>query len=169
MDFNLQPNNLSNEIITLKPLIATDFEKLFAVASDTLIWEQHPDRLRYTRPVFEKFFQSAVESNSAFLIYDNVSKALMGSTRYYDYQPEKKSIAIGYTFIARAFWGNTYNKSLKKLMIDYAFNHVNTFVFHVGTQNLRSRKAVEKLGAHLVTDIDGNVTYNLSKNGWLAR
>jgi len=169
MDFNLQPDHLANNQIVLKPLEANDFEKLFAVASDPLIWEQHPDSLRYTRPIFEKYFQSAVESHSAFLIYDNVSKALMGSTRYYDYKPEQSSVAIGYTFISRAFWGNTYNKSLKKLMIDYAFEHVDNVVFHVGTNNIRSRKAVEKLGAQLLSDIEGNVTYNLSKNDWLAR
>lgn len=168
MNFNLQPQ-LSNALIQLEPIESTDFEKLFAVASDPLIWEQHPERLRYTREVFEKYFKSAVESHSAFLIYDNVSKALIGSTRYYDYNSGQSSIAIGYTFIARSFWGNTYNKSLKKLMIDYAFNHVDNVVFHVGTHNMRSCKAVEKLGAHILSDIDENVTYNLSKNDWLAR
>ncbi len=162
MEFDLQPH-LSNDLIELKPLHEGDFEKLFAVASDPLIWEQHPDSLRYTREVFEKYFAGAVESKSAFLIYDKISNDLIGSSRYYDNKPAEHSIAIGWTFLARSHWGNTYNKALKKLMIDYAFNYVDTIVFHVGSNNMRSRKAVEKLGAILLSEIDGTVTYELAK------
>ncbi len=166
MALNLQPH-LENALIELKPLVESDFENLFLVASDPLIWEQHPDKLRYTRDVFAVYFASAVASKSAFMIYDKNNGNLIGSTRYYDYLPEQQSIAIGYTFLVRACWGNTYNKSLKKLMIDYAFTNVKTVVFHVGSDNMRSRKAVEKLGAVIESDIDGRVTYTLSKNSWL--
>ncbi len=162
MEFDLQPH-LSNDLIELKPLHEGDFEKLFAVASDPLIWEQHPDSLRYTREVFEKYFAGAVESKSAFLIYDKISNDLIGSSRYYDNKPAEHSIAIGWTFLARSHWGNTFNKALKKLMIDYAFKYVDTIVFHVGSNNMRSRKAVEKLGAILLSEIDGTVTYELAK------
>ena len=108
MEFNLQPT-LQNEFVRAEPLKATDFEKLYAVASDPLIWEQHPNKDRYKREVFETFFQGAMESGGAFLVYDNKSNQPIGSSRYYEFNAEKNSVAIGYTFFARDHWGSTYN------------------------------------------------------------
>ncbi len=99
MHFELQPH-LENNLIKLIPLKKKDFEKLYQVASDPLIWEQHPDKDRYKKEVFEKFFKGALESGGAFLILDQNSGEVIGSSRYYDLDDDKKSIAIGYTFIA---------------------------------------------------------------------
>ena len=60
---------------------------------------------------------------------------------------ETKSIAIGFTFLARDHWGATYNRALKSLMMGHAFKFVNTVIFHIGVNNIRSQKAIEKLGA----------------------
>ena len=146
MEFNLQPT-LQNEFVRAEPLKATDFEKLYAVASDPLIWEQHPNKDRYKREVFETFFQGAMESGGAFLVYDNKSNQPIGSSRYYEFNAEKNSVAIGYTFFARDHWGSTYNHALKKLMLDHAFQFVDNVIFHIGANNIRSQKAIEKLGA----------------------
>ncbi|SHM33720.1 hypothetical protein SAMN05444484_105194 [Flavobacterium chilense] len=145
--FNLQPEFLEDEITKLVPLQESDFEALYQIASDPLIWEQHPMKDRYKIEVFKPFFEAALNSKSAFLIVDRKTNEIIGNTRYYDYNPEKSSIAIGYTFIARKFWGGLYNKSNKKLLIDYAFEHVDSVLFHIGADNIRSQKAVSKLGA----------------------
>jgi hypothetical protein len=68
MKFDLQPKHLKNELISLVPLHKGDFEELYTVASDPLLWEQHPNKLRYKRPVFQIFFQGAIESKGAFII-----------------------------------------------------------------------------------------------------
>jgi RimJ/RimL family protein N-acetyltransferase len=146
MQFELQPT-LQNELIRLQPLQESDFEKLYEIASDPLLWEQHPNKDRYKREVFEEFFFPGLASGGAFLIIDNKSGEAIGSSRYYDLQHEKNSVAIGYTFLARAFWGGAYNYSLKKLMLDHAFIFVPTALFHIGFTNKRSQKAIEKLGA----------------------
>lgn len=143
---NLQPA-LSNELVILKPLLKEDFDLLYKIASDKLLWEQHPNNDRYKKEVFEDFFDIAIQSNSSFVIIDNVTNEIIGSTRFYDYNEIESSIAIGYTFIARKYWGSAYNASIKKLMIDYAFQFVENIIFHVGETNFRSQKAVEKLGA----------------------
>ncbi|MCZ8332511.1 MAG: GNAT family N-acetyltransferase [Flavobacterium sp.] len=145
--FDLQPNHLKNNLISLSPLQENDFEELYAVANDELLWEQHPNKLRYQRAVFQNFFEGAMLSGGAFLIRDSKTNEVVGSSRFYDYNEEEKSILIGYTFIGRKFWGNNYNKSLKKLMLDYAFQHVNKVYFHIGAFNIRSQKAIEKIGA----------------------
>jgi len=165
MEINLQPY-LENELVELTPLKPADFEMLFEVASDPLIWEQHPDKHRYKKEEFEKYFLTAIESKGAFLIYAKTNGELIGCSRYYDHDEKNKQIAIGYTFLARKCWGRSYNQDLKKLMIDYAFTFVETVLFHIGTNNLRSRKAIEKIGAKLKTQEENSVVYVIEKKNW---
>jgi RimJ/RimL family protein N-acetyltransferase len=143
---NLQPFNLADENVKLIPLREEDFEVLYAVASDPLIWEQHPNPDRYKRDVFLNYFKGAIESKGAFLIKDAFDQVI-GCTRFYDYFPEQKEIKIGYTFFSRNSWGKPLNRSAKLLMLDYAFQYVDQVIFHVGANNFRSQKAMEKLGA----------------------
>lgn len=145
---------LENENVKLVPLNPNDFEELFSVASDPKIWEQHPNKDRYQREVFEKFFQGAIESKGAFKIMDKSSNEVAGSTRFYDYNPDENSIFIGYTFYATKFWGSKLNPQVKKLMLDYIFQFVDKVNFHVGKDNIRSQKAMEKLGAKKVDEVN---------------
>ena len=156
MNFSVQPT-LENENVKLVPLYQSDFEQLFAVASDPLVWEQHPNKDRYKREVFENFFKGAMESRGAFKIIEIESNEIAGSTRFYDYNPADNSIFIGYTFYGRKFWGSKLNPQVKKLMLDYIFQFVDKVNFHVGKDNIRSQKAMEKLGAKKVDEV--NVAY----------
>lgn len=106
-----QPSHLQDDKVRLIPLTENDFDRLFDVAADPLIWEQHPSSDRYQRNVFREFFDGALQSRAAFLIEDKASGEIIGSTRYYDYDQTKNSIAIGFTFLARAYWGGQYNRS----------------------------------------------------------
>ncbi|MEN2413540.1 GNAT family N-acetyltransferase [Flavobacterium mesophilum] len=156
-NFNLQPDFLENEILKLIPLEENHFEELYKVASDPLVWEQHPNKNRYERDVFQNFFEGAIESKGAFLILDKTTNEIAGSTRFYDYEPENNSIFIGYTFYGRNFWGTGFNPQVKKIMLDYAFQFVDKVRFHIGAENYRSQKAIEKLGAEKIDEI--NVAY----------
>lgn len=143
---NLQPT-LENELLRLRPLMESDYEELYQCASDPLIWELHPNKNRYKREVFDVYFQEAIEGKMAFAVIDLKTNKIIGSTRFYDYKPEQKSIAIGYTFLIRNYWGGLYNKSMKGLLIDYAFQFSDEIILHIGANNFRSQKATEKLGA----------------------
>jgi RimJ/RimL family protein N-acetyltransferase len=120
---------------------------LYAVASDPLIWEQHPNPDRYKKEVFEVYFKGAIDSCGAFLIKNAKSGEVIGCTRFYDYNAEDRSILIGYTFFSRAVWGKGVNHAVKRLMLNYAFNFVDKVIFHVGAMNKRSQIAMERLGA----------------------
>jgi RimJ/RimL family protein N-acetyltransferase len=146
MAFELQPI-LKGELIELRPLKTDDWEELFVVASDSLIWEQHPERDRYKKDVFRVFFKEAMESGGAFVIIDRKIQQIIGSTRFYGYDPEKSEIEIGWTFLARKYWGGRYNAEMKRLLLNHAFRFVESVVFFVGENNLRSQKAMEKVGA----------------------
>ena len=146
MAFDLQPH-LKGDLIELQPLKPADWDELFAVASDSLIWEQHPERDRYKEDVFRIFFQEALESGGAFVIIDRKIQQIIGSTRFYGYDQKKSEIEIGWTFLARKYWGGRYNAEMKRLLLDHAFRFVENVVFFVGENNVRSQKAMEKVGA----------------------
>src|SRR4029453_13064505 len=146
MPFDLQPQ-LKGELIELRPLTPEDWDGLFAVASDPLIWEQHPESDRYKEEVFKIFFKEALESGGAFVVIDQKSQQIIGSTRFYGYDPEKSEIEIGWTFLARKYWGGRYNAEMKQLLLAHALKFVESVIFFVGQNNFRSQKAMEKIGA----------------------
>lgn len=146
--FDPQPT-LAGARLSLRPLRPEDFEALYAAASDPLIWEQHPQHDRWQRPVFEQFFQSALDSHGALVAVDAASGALVGSSRYYEIDAARRELAIGYTFLVRSHWGGPANAEMKRLMLEHAFGWARRVWFHVGAANLRSRRAMEKIGARL--------------------
>ena len=147
-DFDLQPT-LEGPRVTVRPIAATDWDAMFAVAADPGIWEQHPASDRYTKQVFRLYFDGAVECGSAFTLIDRHSDNVMGSSRYLGHDPVTREIEIGWTFLSRNYWGGSYNLEIKRLMLDHAFSFVDTVVFWVDESNLRSRRAVEKIGGVL--------------------
>jgi len=153
MEFELQPI-LKGSLVRLRPLVVYDFEELFAAASDPLLWAQHPEPLRYRRDVFQKFFDGAMDSKGAFAVMDMASGRMIGSSRYYDHNPAQREVKIGYTFVAREFWGAGYNPEMKKLMLDYAFRYVERVMFEIGETNIRSQTAIRRIGAQLVGKAD---------------
>jgi RimJ/RimL family protein N-acetyltransferase len=145
MSFDLQPT-LKGDLLELRPLRAEDFDGLYAVAADPLIWEQHPASDRYKREIFTKFFQGALESGGALLAMDCKDGRVIGSSRFHGYDKDKSEIEIGWTFLARSHWGGVYNREMKQLMLRHAFRFVDKVIFLVGPQNMRSQRAMEKIG-----------------------
>ena len=175
---DLQPTHLASAWVTLLPLQPSDFAALYAVASDPLIWEQHPNRTRYQLEVFETFFRGAIESKGAFLIRNARTGAVIGSTRYYDPDPAGAFIYVGYTFFARDCWGGGYNPSAKALLLDHAFESVPAVRFAIGDANLRSQIAITRLGARKVHKAavayhgeapTANFIYEITRDAWRAR
>lgn len=142
---NLQPT-LEGPRVTVRPIDQSDWEGLFAAASDPQVWEQHPATNRYKEEEFRPFFDDAIRCGSAFTFVDRNSGKLIGSSRYNEYDADKSEIEIGWTFLGRDYWGGSYNREIKKLMLDHAYTFVDTVLFWVGDENMRSQKAVEKIG-----------------------
>lgn len=174
MFFSLQPE-LETSMAVLKPLEDKDFEVLYEVASDPAIWVQHPNPDRWKRDVFHHFFEGAIKSGGAFKILDPHSGECMGSTRFYDYNAGEDTILIGYTFYGTKWWGKGINSAVKKVMLDYIFQFVSTVHFHVGAGNIRSRIAMERLGAVCLGEMNVayygeapklNVVYCIKKPEW---
>ncbi len=175
--FNLQPN-LENDKVRIRPLQESDFDSLFSLASDPLVWAQHPVPDRYKREVFENYFRGGIESKGAVLVMDVATNQVIGTSRLYEYNPEDNSIVMGYTFFGREFWGGKYNPALKQLMLDYVFGFVDKVYFHIGAVNIRSQTAITRLGARKVGEADiayhgeksnANYIYVITKSDWLGK
>ena len=145
MSFDYRPV-LIGELIELRPLRPDDFHDLYAVAADPLMWEQHPDS-RHEEAVFEEFFREAAASGGALVAIDTKTGQVIGSSRFHDYDKGKSQVEIGWTFLARSHWGGTHNGEMKRLMLEHAFRFVDRVVFLIHPHNLRSQRAVEKIGA----------------------
>src|SRR4051794_26112124 len=135
---DLQPS-LEGKLLRLRPLRAEDFDALYAVASDPLLWAQHPRSDRYKRDVFEKLFADALSSGGALVALDTATGEVIGSSRYYGSSPAERSVIIGYTFLSRSRWGGKFNAEMKRLMLEHAFRHVDRVAFESGAKNRRSR------------------------------
>jgi RimJ/RimL family protein N-acetyltransferase len=172
MPFDLQPT-LKGELLELRPLREEDFDALYAVASDPFIWELHPASDRYKEDVFREFFRIAMDSGGAFVILDSKGGDVIGSSRFHGYDEVKGEIEIGWTFLARRYWGGVYNSELKQLMLRHAFQFVPSVVFLVGPQNWRSQRAMEKIGGRRIASrIDDtgreSVVYQITASAFRA-
>jgi RimJ/RimL family protein N-acetyltransferase len=160
--FDPQPI-LEGDLLLVRPLQADDFDALYAVASDPLMWEQHPQRDRWREDVFRRFFDEQLASGGGLAVVDRATGAVIGTSRYWDYDEAASEVEIGWTFLARPYWGGVYNGELKRLMLEHAFRFVERVVFLVDPNNWRSRRAVEKLGAVLNGTRRTGVLYELRR------
>ena len=151
MNFDRQPT-LKNELVSIVPLQADDFDALYQVAKDPLLWAQHTAKDRYTRSVFKVFFEQAISSGGALKIIDNQTREVIGSSRFQLVDGHTDKIEIGWTFLARKYWGGTYNAAIKTLMIQHAFQYVPFVLLFIAKENLRSQSAARKIGAIQLND-----------------
>jgi len=171
---DLQPT-LTDALVELRPTVADDWDPLFAVAGDPLIWAMHPARDRWQEPVFRAYFDEALASGGSLTIRDRASGTVIGASRYAFHDPARDEIEIGWTFLARTCWGGAHNRELKRLMLDHIHRFVGSTVFVIGAENLRSRRAIEKIGGILQagrtergngTHLVDHVYYSIARGGF---
>jgi len=166
---NTQPT-LSSDLLLIRPLTPGDFDELAAVASDMAIWAQHPQSDRGAPGPFRKFFDESLATGGALVVIDRVTGRIIGSSRYFGHKPDDE-VEVGWSFLARAYWGGRYNAEMKRLMLEHAFRFVPRVVFVVGPTNVRSQRAMEKIGGVRVADrmgADGSPkwVYEIRREEW---
>ncbi len=172
-NFDFQPH-LASDIVEIRPIHEANWSAVYNAAADPAIWEMHPVRNRWEPHIFREFFDGALASGSGFVILDRQTGEIIGSSRYRAYDAEASEIEIGYTFLARSHWGGTTNGEVKRLMIDHAFRFVENVIFLVGRYNLRSQRAVEKIGgrrdqmrtAMYAGSPNQNIVFCIRKTAW---
>lgn len=141
---------LTGAALLLRPLVEGDREALFSVASDRALWALHPAHDRWQRPVFDALFDEALAHGGALAVTERASGRIIGSSQFRPSQMVPGAMEIGWTFLARAYWGGGANREMKRLMLAHALAQVERCVFRVAESNLRSRRAMEKIGGRLL-------------------
>ena len=145
---DFQPT-LADPLVTLRPLRQEDQAALFTAASDPGVWAGHTNRDRYKEEIFRPYFERAIASGSALAIIDTDTGTVIGTSRFHDHKADIREIEIGWTFLARQYWGGKYNLAAKRLMLTHAFGFVSTVVFWVAAENMISSKAMTNIGGVL--------------------
>lgn len=182
MSINLAPT-LENELIKISPLTLENYEQLIPVSSQEKLVEYSPSDI-YTPDTLKNYVTIALKQKEAktsipFIIFDKRKQQYAGSTRYMNIHWKNKVLEIGSTWIGREFQGTALNSHMKQLMLEYAFNKMDfeKVEFRIDERNIRSRKAVEKLGCSLEGILRENVylldgfkrntcCYGLLKKDW---
>lgn len=168
---------LKGPTCALRPLRSGDFDALFDAASDPDVWEQHPVRDRYKREKFTSFFDGGLKSKGALAIVHGATGKVIGTSRFADHDPAARTVEIGYTFMAKPWWGTGLNAEVKALMLAHALNKVERVFFYVGESNFRSQRALSNLGirrteATRIDEVDGRlvtyVIFEVDQDLWTA-
>ncbi|MDG2442600.1 MAG: GNAT family N-acetyltransferase [Luminiphilus sp.] len=162
--------NLETDAFSFEQTTSSDFDPLYEVARNPVVWEQHPEKNRWRRLIFSAFFRGAMENNlGCFTIRYQTAGVVIRSTRFYSHDALGGAVRLGYTFLSPAYWGSGGNQETKEVLLEYAFTIVEKVYFDIGKENFRSRKAVEKLGAVESTDKEDKVVCVLSKDAFSNR
>ncbi len=145
---NRQPV-LEGERLLLRPLQPSDWDALYAVGGKPEVWAQHPVSDRWEEPAFRAFFDDGLAGGGAFAVIDKARGRIIGSSRYGPVELDGAQVEIGWTFLSTDYWGGPFNREMKRLMVEHALANVDRVVFRVGDTNIRSRKAMEKIGGVL--------------------
>ena len=154
---------LENRFVKLSPLTLENFKELSSIASQERLVQyspsdiESPDSLKnYVEIALE---QQTNKTSIPFIIYDKTKQIFAGTTRYMNIDWRNKVLHIGSTWIGREFHGSGLNSNIKFLMLNHAFDVMDfeKVEFRIDERNLRSRKAVEKLGGVLEGILRKNV------------
>ncbi len=148
---------LVGDRVELRPTRPDDWAAHWAIAADPLLWEVHPAWDRFKEPVFRRYFDANLASGGLLTIIDRASGTVIGASRYWEVDAETQSVEIGATYLARAHWGSGINREAKRLMVSHALDAVKAVTFRIGATNLRSRRALEKIGGRLTNRTDMSV------------
>lgn len=147
--YDFQPR-LSGALIEMRPYVEDDFEALYAVAADPLIWEVHPVPERYQRPIFRAYVDDALADKGGLVAIERATGKIVGFSRYSQAYVGDEEMEIGWTFLSRHLWGGQHNRDMKRIMLTHALAHFPRVIFRVGKGNVRSRRAMEKIGGTLI-------------------
>ena len=147
--FDFQPI-LTGNLIEMRPYSLEDFDALYAVATDPLIWELHPMPERAQRSVFQHNVDDALSDRGGLVATELASGEIVGYSRFSQIYVGKADMEIGWSFLSRRLWGGGYNRDMKWIMLNHALASFPRVIFRVGEKNLRSRAAMTKIGGYLI-------------------
>lgn len=144
---------LQNKHVLVRTFQPADLEEAASIAFEEDIWRFMPTRIS-NHAELQVWANAVVGGFRAgtrytFMIFDQATGQLAGSTSFGNISAPDKRLEIGWTWLAKQFRGSGLNKQCKYLLLCYAFEELKVERVELKTDvlNLRSRKAMLKLGA----------------------
>ncbi len=154
---------LENNLVKLIPLKLSQQEELWPIAQQVDLYQYGSTDIS-TKDKLKIYIQNALNEASAgnsipFIIYNKQTSECVGCTRFGNIDSKNKVLHIGWTWISPNTQGTGFNHQMKFLMLGHAFDKMGyeKVEFRIDERNVRSRKAVEKLGATLEGVLRKNV------------
>ncbi|MEK6510864.1 GNAT family N-acetyltransferase [Myroides odoratimimus] len=146
------PTVLEGTTVDLIPLEKGHLEELYQASADKELWRLVPTDCS-DRDTFYDNYQNALIAREKglqypFVIIDKRTQKIIGSTRFFEMYEADKKLEIGWTWITQEYWGSVVNLECKLLLLTYCFEVLKTNRVQLKTKdtNIRSRKAIEKIG-----------------------
>jgi len=148
------PIILSGDRVRLVPLEKSHLPALATVAQDKKIWAYYAydgsDPEKFSSLYHTALADMPLGNQYTFVIIQNQGNKVIGSTKFMDIQPLHRKLEIGTTWLAADCWGSGINLECKYLLLNHCFEVLHTVRVQLKTDenNLRSRKAIKKIGGH---------------------
>lgn len=143
---------LENNRVKLLPLNLNNYSYLLKISQQKNLVQYSPSKIDTPKDLKE-YVKIALECSKnrtgmPFIIFDKQVNAYAGTTRFMNMNWHNKVLEIGSTWIGVEFQGTGLNRNIKYLMLQHAFETLkfNKVEFRIDERNIRSRKAVEKIG-----------------------
>ncbi len=148
------PTLLKNEIVALYPLAPEHFSGLLAQAQEQEIWRYFragslADPQRLQAWIDQALLARQRGQDYPFVILDQASGRIAGSTRFREIDAANRSLEIGGTWLGKDFRGTAINRNAKFLLLQFAFESLGVIrvQFRTDLRNVRSQSAIIKVGA----------------------
>jgi len=157
---------LENERVLLRPLRTNHYDHLIRFSKEqpelwkySLITAAGSDNLINYMQIAEKGRNEQKEY--PFIVFDKKTNQYAGSTRFYDIQPDFKTLQLGYTWYGKEFQGTGLNKNCKYLLLEFAFEkwQMERVEFRADNENVISIAAMKSIGCK----VDGVLRSNMPK------
>lgn len=144
---------LKGDLVTLIPMTIEHRDAMIEAASDGKLWE-----LWYTAvpsiDTVDAYIETALANYAAgtslpFVIIENSSQKLIGSSRYLNAEAKHKRLEIGNTWYKSSVQKSGINTECKLLLLSHAFEALHSVCveFRTHWHNHPSRAAIARLGA----------------------
>jgi RimJ/RimL family protein N-acetyltransferase len=149
----LKPIELIGTKVSMIPLQTIHAYDLVKAASDGELWNLWYTGVPSAKTV-KAYIQLAMNEQTlgrslAFVIKDNHTNNIIGSSRFCNADTGNKRVEIGYTWYSKSYQRTSTNTECKLLLLSYAFEKLDAIAveFRTNWHNHSSRNAIARLGA----------------------
>ena len=182
----IEPVILRGSIVRLEPLALDHVTALARVGLEPALWHWVPNQVR-TPDDMRVYVLTALDEQRRgvslpFVIIDQVSDQVIGSTRYANIETGHRRLEIGWTWLTPSHQRSGANTEAKLLLLTHAFDVLGAMRVELKTDSLnqKSRTAIARLGAveegvfrnHMIIPSTGRVRhtvyYSIIDSEWPA-